>query len=137
MVTHDIDRRATSHARLLLLARAILGLTLLATAAGILFAVLDAQLANEGSSPTLSELPFAIAFVAFPVVGYVLASRRPENAISWLICGVGATFALDMLMGSYAGYAVHGGLGGPRLGKLIAAIESPMWVPIVALRPRF
>jgi len=44
---------------------------------------------------------------------------------------------LDMLMGSYAGYAVHGGLGGPRLGKLIAAIESPMWVPIVALRPRF
>jgi len=137
MVTHDIDRRATSHARLLLLARAILGLTLLATAAGILFAVLDAQLANEGSSPTLSELPFAIAFVAFPVVGYVLASRRPENAISWLICGVGATFALDMLMGSYAGYAVHGGLGGPRLGKLIAAIESPMWVPIVALPATF
>jgi|SRR6266508_6092656 len=69
------------------LARLILGLTLLAVAGGIAFGALDAS-RQGGSSPPLSELPFAIAFVAFPAVGYVLASKRPDNAISWLIAGL-------------------------------------------------
>ncbi len=112
------------------LARLILGLTLLAVAGGIAFGALDASRPG-GSSPSLSELPFAIAFVAFPVVGYVLASRRPDNAISWLIAGVGGVFAVDGFLSSYAEYAIHGGLGGRHLGAVLAAIEAAMWVPIV------
>jgi signal transduction histidine kinase len=112
------------------LARLILGLTLLAVAGGVAFGALDASRLG-GSSPSLSELPFAIAFVAFPVVGYVLASRRPDNAISWLIAGVGAVFAVDGFLSSYAAYAVHGGPGGRHLGAVLAAIEAAMWVPIV------
>jgi signal transduction histidine kinase len=127
--TNDLPISAASR-RSLWLARLILGLTLLAVAGGIAVGALDAS-GPGGSSVSLSELPFAIAFVAFPAVGYVLASRRPDNAISWLIAGVGAAFAVDGLLSSYAAYALHGGLGGRHLGAVLAAIEAPMWVPIV------
>ena len=127
--TKDLPISAASR-HSLWLARLILGLTLLAVAGGIAVGALDAS-GPGGSSVSLSELPFAIAFVAFPAVGYVLASRRPDNAISWLIAGVGAAFAVDGLLNSYAAYALHGGLGGRHLGAVLAAIEAPMWVPIV------
>jgi signal transduction histidine kinase len=127
--TNDLPTSPASRPSLWL-ARFILGLTLLAVAAGIAFGALDAS-RSGGSSASLSDLPFAIAFVAFPVVGYVLASRRPDNAISWLIAGVGGVFAVDGLLSSYAGYAVHGGLGGRHVGAVLAAIEAAMWVPIV------
>ena len=127
--TKDLPISAASR-HSLWLARLILGLTLLAVAGGIAVGALDAS-GPGGSSVSLSELPFAIAFVAFPAVGYVLASRRPDNAISWLIAGVGAAFAVDGLLSSYAAYALHGGLGGRHLGAVLAAIEAPMWVPIV------
>jgi signal transduction histidine kinase len=127
--TNDLPISAASR-RSLWLARLILGLTLLAVAGGIVVGALDAS-GPGGSSASLSELPFAIAFVAFPAVGYVLASRRPGNAISWLIAGVGTAFAVDGLLSSYAAYALHGGLGGRHLGAVLAAIEAPMWVPIV------
>ena len=84
--TDDLPISATSRSSLWL-ARLILALTLLALAGGIAFGALDAS-RQGGSSASLSDLPFAIAFVALPAVGYVLASRRPDNAISWLIAGV-------------------------------------------------
>jgi hypothetical protein len=43
----------------------------------------------------LSDAPFLVASLAFPVVGYLLASRRPENAITWLLAGVGVAFGMD------------------------------------------
>jgi signal transduction histidine kinase len=118
------------------LARVIFGLTLLLVAAGLTFAVLDAQ-RRGGGGWAATDLPFAVAFVAFPVVGFVLASKRPDNPISWLLSGVGATFAMDILMNSYARYALRGGLGGRSLGTVAAAIDAPMWVPIVALPATF
>lgn len=115
-----------------MLARVLFGLILLETAAGILFAILDAQRANgRPGTELLTDLPFVIAFIAFPVVGYVLATRRPENAISWLLLGIGVAIGTDGLLGSYAAFAFHGGPGGRSLGTVLAAIQSPMWVPIV------
>ena len=141
MSTHSGRAHTRADARrLLLLARVLLALTLLTAVGGITFAVLDAQRPNPGNVPAtglLSDLPFVVAFVAFPLVGYILASRRPDNAISWLLSGVGVSFGLDMMMSGYATYAIHGGVGGPHLGELTAGIEGPMWVPIVALPATF
>jgi signal transduction histidine kinase len=132
-------RAAVADPRQLLLARVIFGLTLLATGAGVVFAILDAQRPNAGGPTTslLSQIPFGVAFIAFPIVGYLLASRRPDNAISWLLSAVGVAFATDILMGSYSAYALHGGAGGQDLGRFVAAIDAPMWVPIVALPATF
>jgi signal transduction histidine kinase len=131
-----VDDHRSGRGRSLLLARTTLGLTLVAAAGGFTFAVLD-TLHSRQAVLRLSDLPFLVAFAAFPVVGYILASRRPENAISWLLLGVGAIFGLDIALGSYSEYALHGGLGGRSLGTILAGIEGPMWVPIVALPATF
>ena len=134
------DRAGVARPREVLVARAILGLTILATTAGVTFAILDALHGNGGvvfATGVLSDLPFLVAFVAFPIVGYLLASRRPDNAISWLLAGVGAAFATDTFLNSYATYALHGGIGGRGLGRLVAAIDAPMWVAIVGLPATF
>jgi hypothetical protein len=134
------DRAGVARPREVFVARAILGLTILATTVGITFAILDAQGGNGGvvfATGVLSDLPFLVAFVAFPIVGYLLASRRADNAVRWLLAGVGAAFAMDIFMSSYSTYALHGGVGGRDLGRLVAAIDGPMWVPIVGLPATF
>jgi signal transduction histidine kinase len=134
------DRAGAARPRQVLVARAILGLTILAISVGITFAILDAQSGHGGvvfATGVLSDLPFLVAFGAFPIVGYLLASRRPDNAVSWLLAGVGAAFALDTLLSSYSTYALHGGVGGRHLGLVVAAIDGPMWVPIVGLPATF
>src|SRR5712691_12373978 len=113
------DRGSAGRPREIVVARAILGLTILAAAASVTFAILDAQLGKGGvvfATGVFADLPFLVAFLAFPVVGYLLASRRPENAISWLLAGVGVAFAMDSFMSSYSTYALHGGVGGPGIG---------------------
>jgi hypothetical protein len=66
---------AVSSARLRLLARVIFGLTILGIAGGIWFSILD-----TGKAET--DLGFLLSFCLFPFIGYVLAIRRPDNAIS-------------------------------------------------------
>jgi signal transduction histidine kinase len=120
------------------LAGAIFWLTVVAAAVAVVLAILDARRSDAaGSSSFLSDASFLLAFATFPVVGYLLASRRPENAVSWLLSGVGAIFGLDLLLGSYAAYALHGGVGGYEFGRLVASFEGPMWVPIVGLPATF
>jgi hypothetical protein len=129
------DRAGVARPREVFVARAILGLTILATTVGITFAILDAQGGNGGvvfATGVLSDLPFLVAFVAFPIVGYLLASRRADNAVRWLLAGVGAAFAMDIFMSSYSTYALHGGVGGRDLGRLVAEIDGPMWVRLAA-----
>ena len=125
------DRVApVSSPRQRLLARVIFGLTIVGIAAGIWFSVIDAGKAE-------TDLAFLLSFCLFPIIGYLLAIRPPDNAISWLMLGIGFAFGLNALVGSYAGYAIHGGLGGSRLGAIALAFQQPMWVPIVSLPATF
>jgi hypothetical protein len=125
------DRAATvSSPRLRLLARVIFGLTILGIAAGIWFSIIDAGKAE-------TDLAFLLSFCLFPIIGYILAIRRPDNAISWLMLGIGAAFGLDAFVGSYASYAIHGGVGGYHAGAIALAFDQPMWVPIVGLPATF
>jgi signal transduction histidine kinase len=121
---------AASSRRLRLLARVIFGLTILGIAAGVWLSVLD-----TGKFET--DLAFLLSFCLFPIIGYILAIRRPDNAISWLMLGIGAAFGLGAFVGSYASYAIHGGVGGYHLGTIALAIDQPMWVPIVGLPATF
>ena len=116
--------------RLRLLARLIFGLTILGIAGGIWFSILDA-------GKTETDLAFLLSFCLFPIIGYILAIRRPDNAISWLMLGIGAAFGLSALVGSYASYAINGGVGGEHLGAIALAFDQPMWLPIVGLPATF
>jgi signal transduction histidine kinase len=107
------------------LARVVLGLTILAVVAGAWLSILDAH-------PPGYDL-LLLSFGLFPVVGYVLATRRPDNAIGWVMLGIGVALGLNELLDSYASYAIHGGVGGHDPGAIAEALSQPMWIPIVVV----
>jgi signal transduction histidine kinase len=122
------------------LAHVLFGASLAALGAGIVFSVLDPGTPNSPGtswSDLIGSISFGVAFFSFVLVGYLLAARRPDNAVSWVVFATGIAFSLDALITSYANYALHGGAGGSRLGALAAAVDSPMWIPIVALPATF
>ena len=120
--------RRDGGAGLRLLARVIFGLTLLGIVAGICLAILDTRSQGLVLDDELHPLPDC---------GYLLATRRPDNAVSWLTLGVGAALGLSTFLGAYASYAIHTSAGGSRIGEIAEAIDQPMWIPVVAIPATF
>jgi hypothetical protein len=69
-----------------------------------------------------------VTVLAFSVVGAVVASGHPRNAIGWLFCAVGLVEALDTLARGYAEYWITGGWGPRSLGETAAWFASWAWV---------
>jgi hypothetical protein len=55
---------------------------------------------------SLGAIGFYVAFLAFPVVGAAIVSRRPGNAIGWLFLFIGFDFAVSDLASEYADYGL-------------------------------
>jgi len=112
------------------LAWGLLGLCVALTAAGLAFAVVNrgAAQVNTLGSPEFDAL-FSVVYLAFPVVGALIASRQPRNAIGWLFLTTGLGRAIDY---AFLGYATHalieapGSLPGGALAGLLADLT---WVP--------
>src|SRR3954453_10161909 len=51
---------------------------------------------------------FGLWGFSYAVVGGRLAARRPENAVGWLMLGIGVLMSAGILLGQYAGYALLG-----------------------------
>jgi hypothetical protein len=72
-------------------------------------------------------------FLAFPIVGALVASRRPENPIGWICLASGLLFMLLAVTDNYSSY------GGARPGSLpfpvaVGTIGNQwLWVPTVGL----
>ncbi len=71
-------------------------------------------------------------FLVFPLVGALIAARRPRNPIGWILLADGLLFMLSGMLDYYGvyGVAVPGSVPFP-MG--IAAINSWLWVPAVGL----
>jgi signal transduction histidine kinase len=119
---------AARRSRLILLARVITGFTIVSVGVGLWLSTIDRE-------PT--DMGLLLAFALFPFVGYLMATRRPDNSFSWLMLGIGAAIGLSAFLGSYGGYAVHGGIGGREAGLIAVSLNDPMWVPVVALPVTF
>ncbi len=119
---------AARRERLVLLARIISGLTVLGIVVGLWLSTIDKEPTDTG---------FVVGFTLFPIVGYLMATRRPENSLGWLMVGIGAAIGLGSFLQSYAGYAVHGAIGGRHLGLIAESLNSPLWVPVVGLPATF
>jgi signal transduction histidine kinase len=59
-----------------------------------------------GPGPGVFETFGLIAFTSFPIVGAVLALRRPDSWIGWIFLGIGLSFGLATLSASYADFAL-------------------------------
>ncbi|MGH2691146.1 MAG: histidine kinase [Actinomycetota bacterium] len=73
------------------------------------------------------------AVLAFSVVGALIASRRPDNPIGWILCGVGLSFALASLSGEYATYALITEPGSLPGGDIMAWLGTWAWPPGIIL----
>ncbi|MGH3107440.1 MAG: hypothetical protein ACRDN7_02455 [Rubrobacter sp.] len=68
---------------------------------------------------------------ALPILGGLIASRRPDNLIGWIVCAAAVANAMDYFADGYATYAL---LAEPNSlpGGLVTAWVSN-WVPMLAL----
>jgi hypothetical protein len=71
-------------------------------------------------------------FLAFPLVGALIASKRPKNAVGWLCLAVGALWALSGVF-DYYGYYGAATPGSVPYPVVAAGISDWIWVPAVGL----
>jgi hypothetical protein len=86
-----------------------------------------------GTAGVSVVLIFGVAFLAFPIVGALIASRRPKNPIGWICLAAGIFWMLGSLT---SGYGVYGLLARPGSVPFPAAIGSVgewMWAPALGL----
>ena len=71
-------------------------------------------------------------FLAFPLVGALIASKRPKNAVGWLCLAVGVLWALSGVF-DYYGYYGAATPGSVPFPVVMAGISDWIWVPAVGL----
>jgi hypothetical protein len=81
---------------------------------------------------TVSEMSSFVTFLAFPLVGALVASRRPENPIGWICLAVGFLFLLLGISEYYTIYGVAQPGSVPFL-VVIASLGNWLWAPGVGL----
>jgi len=74
---------------------------------------------------------FVLASLAFSVVGALIVSRLPGNAVGWIFCLVGLLVAFGELTYQYADRALYGAPGS------LPAGEAAAWVQNLGLPPAF
>src|ERR687898_1954604 len=75
--------------------------------------------------------------LTFSVVGAIIASRQPRNAIGWLFCGVGLVMGINSLTGGYAEYRLSGGSDPGSLAETAAWFASWSWTLLVYVPTSF
>jgi signal transduction histidine kinase len=78
---------------------------------------------------------FSLAILPFPVVGLLIALRRPDNPIGWLLLAIGSVWFLGEAMSAYGTY----GLAISRLpaADWVLGFTIMLWVPPVGLMGTF
>jgi len=103
---------------------------LMALALALLFLSGSAALTSELGSLWGTAVQITVDF-ALPILGGLIASRRPDNLIGWIVCAAALANAMDYFADGYAMYTL---LAEPDSlpGGLVAAWVSN-WVPMLAL----
>jgi hypothetical protein len=111
------------------LAWSLCGVSVALVAGGIAFTVLNWSYPQEGDFIPELEVLLAVALLAFPVVGAVVVSRRPENSIGWLFCAVGIPFGMSGMAHGWGVYALFVEPGSLPGGEVAAWLANWLFVP--------
>jgi hypothetical protein len=119
------------------LAWTLAGLSVAMFLASVAFVVLIRAAQAEASSSLVTSRSIidplvSVPFLAFPIVGALIASRRPRNPIGWICLAVGL---LWMLLGLFDYYGVYG-LAKPDtvpFPVVFYALVQWLWLPNVGL----
>ncbi len=116
------------------LARVLFAFVLVEAAIGVAFSALLAarpELTVADAFP-IGDIGFMFAVMLFPILGVVLATRRPHNAIGWLMLAIGLVGAEPLT--AFGEYALVAGLPGAALA--LSAV-SWTWVPVIGIAGTF
>ena len=80
---------------------------------------------------------FLATVLTFSVVGAIIASRQPRNAIGWIFCGVGLVMGINSLAGGYAEYRLSGDPAPGSLAQTAAWFASWSWSILVYVPTSF
>jgi hypothetical protein len=98
----------------------------------LLFYFLSSPTPETHTPPALTAFLRALS-LAFPTVGALVASRRPENPIGWIFCGTGLLYGVQAFASGYADYALLGDTGSLPGGELMDWISRWIGVPVLPL----
>jgi MFS family permease len=101
----------------------------------IVFSVLVRDVPNQGEAGTLFDILLGLGILVFPVVGALIASRRPENSIGWLFCAVGVPLGLSGVANGWATYALFEDPGGLPGGQYAAWLGEWLFLPALFAVP--
>jgi hypothetical protein len=87
---------------------------------------------NWGTVGTVGDMLVFVSFLAFPIVGTLIASKRPHNPIGWICLAEGLLWMLLDTFEYYSTYGVTQG-GSVPFPEAIAALNNWLWVPTVGL----
>jgi hypothetical protein len=111
------------------LAWGLCALSLALTALGLLLLVpnLSAHVYDYWLENTLSA-------VLYSTVGALVASRRPENSVGWLLCLLGIAFSVGHFSSQYAIYTILAQPDSLPAGQALAWVSSWILPPIIGLQ---
>ncbi|MDP9299459.1 MAG: histidine kinase, partial [Actinomycetota bacterium] len=88
-----------------------------------------------GGSGFVSGLLFALALLPFPVVGLLIALRRPENAIGWILLAIGFSWYFGEVL---TGYGVYGlTVSHLPAADWVLSFTGWLWIPPIGLMGTF
>src|SRR5215207_2126329 len=120
------------------LAWSLMVLSVVLVVGGIALALMTRSSVPERPYYGPVDAVFYLATVlTFSVVGAIIASRQPRNAIGWIFCGVGLVMGINSLAGGYAEYRLSGGYGPWSLGETAAWFSSWSWTLLVYVPTSF
>ena len=107
------------------------GFIALFMACGLALSALNARGRVADAGEILAEALLLLAMFSFPVVGVLIATRQPHNAIGWILLAIG--FVWELPGESYVRYGFITDPGSVPRPDLVAVLMSSSWVPGIGL----
>jgi signal transduction histidine kinase len=76
-------------------------------------------------------LPWALLFLAYPLVGALIATHRPKNRVGWLLCLIGLVWELSIFGWAYALYGLDA--NPESLPGAVTALWLENWLSVLGL----
>ena len=118
------------------LAWSLAGLSVVMAAASVALYVATRAVeppSSWGTGGDSAVLILLLPFLAFPMVGALIASRRPKNPIGWICLAVGIIWMIMLTSTSYGLYGLVVRPGSVPFPAAIASLGEWIWVPAVGL----
>ena len=86
-----------------------------------------------GTGGDSGQLISLLPFLAFPVVGALIASRRPKNPIGWICLSIGIFWMLAEVATAYGVYGLVARPGSVPFPAEVGSLGESLWAPALGL----